>query len=209
MVADVERRPRTVTVSVLKRIPLTLSLVAVLLVTGLVWGGLWTSFEQNALFDSVAYGLPALLDGRWWTVITGTFFVNHPAVYPFVIVSSVGLAVLEYRRGSRTAAGYFGAGQLFGILASALFLWVAALVPWSWAQEQAMVLDVGPSGGTMACLAAAAGLLRAPWRVRAWFVLLGFTFVMLLFVGTLADLEHAFAVLLVLVVVVRRAFRSR
>ncbi|WP_350224046.1 DUF2156 domain-containing protein [Plantibacter sp. ME-Dv--P-122b] len=174
--------------------------MAVLLVTGLVWGGLWTSFEQNALFDSVAYGLPALREGRWWTAITGTFFVNHPAVYPFVIISAVGLAVLEYRRGSRTAACYFGAGQLFGILASALFLWLAALLPWSWAQEQAMVLDVGPSGGTMAGLAAAAGLLKAPWRVRAWFVLLGFKFVMLLFVGTLADLEHAFAVLLVLVI---------
>ena len=52
----------------------------------------------------------------------------------------------------------------------------------------------------MACIAAAAGLLAAPWRVRAWVVLLGFSFVTLFFWGSLADLEHALAVRLVLVV---------
>lgn len=200
-------RPRGVIVSALRRVPLTLSLVAVLLVVGVATGGLWASFEQNGLFASVAYGLPALEAGRWWTPITGTFFVAHPILYPVVITSFVGLAVLEYRRGSRAAAGYFGVGQLFGIFATALFLWLASLLPWSWAQEQATVLDVGPSAGTMAGLAAAAGLMKAPWRVRAWFLLLGFTLVMLLFVGTLADLEHAFAVLLVLAV--DRSLRAR
>ena len=203
----VKNRLSSTMFSVVRRVPFTLSLVALLLVTGVATGGLWTPFEQNSSFDSLAYGLPALEQGRWWTPITGTFFVAHPALYPVVIGSAIGLAALEYRRGSRAAAGYFSVGQLFGIFASALFLLLAALLPWSWAQEQAMVLDVGPSAGTMAGLAAAAGLMRAPWRVRVWFLLLGFTFVMLLFVGTLADLEHAFAVLLVLVV--DRSLRAR
>jgi lysylphosphatidylglycerol synthetase-like protein (DUF2156 family) len=184
----------------LRRTPVTASVLALVVIAGLGWGGFWSPFEQNPLFPSVAYGLPALVEGRWWTPITGTFFVGHPLVYPFVLASFVGLAVLEYRRGWRTAIGYFGIGQLFGIFAGALLLWLAALTPWSWAQEQAAVLDVGPSGGTMAALAAAVGLLRAPWRARAWLFLLGFVFLMLLFVGQVADLEHAFAVLLVLVV---------
>jgi len=191
---------RTPVLRMLGRVPGTLSLVAAILLVGVIWGGLWSPFVTHPLFDVVAYGLPALEEGRWWTPVTGTFFVDHPLVYLFVVPSFVGMAYLEHRRGSRVALAYFGIGQLFAVLASALFLWLAAMLPWPWAQAEALALDVGPSGGTMACIAAAAGLLTAPWRVRAWLVVLGFSFVTLLFWGSLADLEHAFAVLLVLFV---------
>lgn len=197
---DAATRSRHPVVSFVARIPVSLTLIAVLLATGIIWGGLWSPFADNPLFDSVAYGLPALLEGRWWTPVTGTFFVDHPLTYPFVIASFAGLAFLEYRRGSVLALGYFGIGQLFAIFASALFLSVASLLPWPWAQVEATMLDVGPSGGTMAGIAAAVGLLAPPWRVRGWLLVLGFAFVMLFFWGSLADLEHAFAVLLVLFV---------
>ena len=140
--------------------PATLTLIGILLVVGVVWGGLWSPFAANPLFDAVAYGLPALEEGRWWTPVTGTFFVDHPLVYAFVIPSFVGLAYLEHRRGSRAALAYFAIGQLFAIFASALFLWLAAMLPWPWAQAEAAVLDVGPSGGTMAGIAAAVGTPR-------------------------------------------------
>ncbi len=195
---DAVPRSRHPLVSVVTRLPATLALIAALLVTGVVWGGLWSPFADDPLFEWVAYGLPALVEGRWWTPITGTFFVDHPAVYPFVIASFAGLAYVEHRRGSVVALAYFGIGQLFAIFASALFLWIASMLPWPWAQIEATMLDVGPSGGTMAGIAAAAGLLASPWRVRAWLIVLGFSFVMLFFWGSLADLEHAFAVLLVL-----------
>ncbi|MGL4255495.1 MAG: phosphatidylglycerol lysyltransferase domain-containing protein, partial [Microbacterium sp.] len=195
---DAVKRSRHPLVAVVSRIPATLALVAVLLATGLIWGGLWTPFAADPLFESVAYGLPALVEGRWWTPVTGTFFVDHPIVYPFVLASFAGLAYVEHRRGSVVALAYFGIGQLFAIFASALFLWLASMLPWPWAQTEATMLDVGPSGGTMAGIAAAVGLLASPWRVRGWLVVLGFSFVMLFFWGSLADLEHAFAVLLVL-----------
>ncbi len=182
------------------RVPATLALVTVILVVGVVFAGLWTPFEESPLWDTVAYGLPALLEGRWWTPVTGTFFVNHPLVYLFTISSFVGMAYLEFRRGSRVALAYFGIGQLFAVFGSALLLSVLSLLPWPWAQAEALALDVGPSGGTMACIAAAAGLLAAPWRTRAWVIILGFSFVTLFFWGSLADLEHALAVGLVLVV---------
>ncbi|KRB37030.1 bifunctional lysylphosphatidylglycerol flippase/synthetase MprF [Microbacterium sp. Root180] len=195
---DAVPRSRHPFLSALARIPATLALIAALLAIGVIWGGLWSPFAENPLFESVAYGLPALAEGRWWTPVTGTFFVDHPIVYPFVIASFAGLAFLEHRRGSVVALAYFGIGQLFAIFASALFLWLAAMLPWPWAQVEATMLDVGPSGGTMAGIAAAVGLLASPWRVRAWLIVLGFSFVTLFFWGSLADLEHAFAVLLVL-----------
>jgi lysylphosphatidylglycerol synthetase-like protein (DUF2156 family) len=185
---------------VVRRIPATLTLVALLLIVGVAWQGLWLPFEDSPAYDAVAYGLPALLEGRWWTPVTGTFFVNQPWVYVFTIGGFWGMAYLEFRRGSRVALAYFWIGQLFAVCATALLLGLLSFLPWEWAVTQAQALDVGASGGTMACIAAAVGLLPPPWRVRGWLVLLGFVFVALLFWGALPDLEHAVAVVLILFV---------
>lgn len=191
------RRPA---VAVLRRIPATLTMVLLILVVGVAWRGLWEPFEDSALFRTVAYGLPNLADGRWWTPLTGTFFVNQPWVYVFTIAGFWGMAYLELRRGSRVALAYYWIGQLFAIFATALLLYVLSQFPWAWATAQAQALDVGASGGTMACIAAAVGLFRPPWRVRGWLILLGFVFIAMLFWGKVADLEHLLAVLLILVV---------
>lgn len=185
---------------VLRRMPATLTFVALILVVGVVWQGLWRPFEDSALFAEVAYGLPQFAEGRWWTPLTGTFFVNEPWVYLFTISGFWGMGYLEYRRGSLVAVAYYAIGQLFAIFATALVLLVLSQFPWEWATTQAQAFDVGASGGTMACIAAAVGLFRAPWRVRGWLVLLGFVFIAMLFWGTLADLEHLLAVLLILIV---------
>lgn len=196
--------PKTATpnpVWVLARsIPATLTFVLVIVAVGVVFGGLWSPFEDNPLYDAVAYGLPAFTEGRFWTAVTGTFFVAQPVVYVFTLASFVGMAFVEYKRGSRVALAYFWIGQLFAIFATALLVWLLALTPWVWAQTEAQALDVGASGGTMACLAAAAGLLAPPWRVRMWLVLLAYVFIAMLFWGSLADVEHLMAVLLILFV---------
>lgn len=187
-------------IAVVRRIPATLTMVLLILVVGVVSRGLWTPFEDTALFQTVAYGLPNLADGKWWTPLTGTFFVNEPWVYLFTIAGFWGMAYLEFRRGSRVALAYYWIGQLFAIFATALLLFLLSQFPWAWATEQAQALDVGASGGTMACIAAAVGLFRPPWRVRGWLILLGFVFIAMLFWGKVADLEHLLAVLLILVV---------
>ncbi|MCE0510156.1 DUF2156 domain-containing protein [Microbacterium sp. KKR3/1] len=183
-----------------RRIPATLTMVVLILAVGVIWRGLWTPFEDSDLFPTVAYGLPNLAEGKWWTPLTGTFFVNQPWVYVFTIAGFWGMAYLEFRRGTRVAIAYYAVGQLFAIFATALALLVLSSFPWAWATTQAQALDVGASGGTMACIAAAVGLFRPPWRVRGWLILLGFVFIAMLFWGKLADLEHLLAVLLILVV---------
>ncbi|MDZ4046335.1 MAG: phosphatidylglycerol lysyltransferase domain-containing protein [Rhodoglobus sp.] len=183
-----------------RRIPATLTMVVLILAVGVIWRGLWTPFEDSDLFPTVAYGLPNLAEGKWWTPLTGTFFVNQPWVYVFTIAGFWGMAYLEFRRGTRVAIAYYAVGQLFAIFATALVLLVLSSFPWAWATTQAQALDVGASGGTMACIAAAVGLFRPPWRGRGWLILLGFVFIAMLFWGKLADLEHLLAVLLILVV---------
>lgn len=181
-----------------RRIPATLIFIAVILIVGIAGQGLWRPLAGTPLFDAVAYGLPALEQGRWWTPITGTFFVIQPWVYIPTILGFWGMAYLEHRRGWRVALLYYWFGQLFAIFGSALLLTGGRALPWPWAQQLAQTLDVGASGGTMACIAAAIGLFAAPWRQRAWFVVLGFAAISLLYLGSLADVEHALAILLVL-----------
>ncbi|MEW2459576.1 bifunctional lysylphosphatidylglycerol flippase/synthetase MprF [Microbacterium sp. K41] len=187
-------------ITVARRIPATLTMVGLILVVGVVSQGLWRPFEDSELFPSVAYGLPNLSDGKWWTPVTGTFFVNQPWVYLFTIAGFWGMGYLEFRRGSRVAIAYYAVGQLFAIFATALLLLLLSQFEWAWAAEQARALDVGASGGTMACIAAAVGLFRPPWRVRGWLILLGFVFIAMMFWGKVADLEHLLAVLLILAV---------
>lgn len=183
-----------------RRVPVTLGLGVVLLLVGVVSGGLWTPFEASDAFVQVAYGLPAFAEGRWWTPFTGTFFVSQPWVYLAGVPVLVAMAFLEYRRGSRVTAALFAIGQLFSVLAAAGLLWVGALLPWSWAQEQATALDVGPSGGMFACVAGALVLLPSPWRLRAWTVFIAVLSVAFVYYGSLPDLEHVLAVGLVLAV---------
>ncbi|GAA1703599.1 DUF2156 domain-containing protein [Microbacterium sediminicola] len=186
--------------SVVARVPATTVMVLAVVVIGIVSQGLWHSFKESPGFEVVAYGLPAFMDGRWWTPLTGTFFVVHPWVYIPTLASFVGMVTLEWRRGWRVALAYYWVGQLFAVFAAALVIWLFAFLPWPWAQHEALALDVGPSGGTVACLAAAACLLPSPWRTRAWLVLMGAGAVALLYWGSLADVEHAIAILLILVV---------
>lgn len=176
--------------------PAALSLVTVILIVGVVGQGLWTPAADQPWFDAVAYGLPALQEGRWWTPITGTFFVVMPWVYVPTMLCLAGVALLEWHRGTRVAMLWFWGGQLFGILISALFLLLASMLPWPWAVQLAGDLDVGASAGAMACVAVCVGLFTSPWRQRLWLAVFAYCALGLLFVGTLADLEHAFAVAL-------------
>lgn len=193
-------RPRSVA-AVLRRTPGTLVMLAVLLVVGVLSRGLWEPFAESAGMDTWAYGLVAWEEGRWWTPITGTFLVVEPWVYLPTLVGVAAIGALEYLRGTRAALAYFWVGQLFGIFSAALLLSVLRLfTEWGWVQETASALDVGPSAGALACVAALIGLTPAPWRTRAWMVFLTAIIVGVLVFGTVADLEDVCAVLLILVV---------
>ncbi|WP_460796577.1 bifunctional lysylphosphatidylglycerol flippase/synthetase MprF [Microbacterium sp. GXF0217] len=187
---------------VVRRLPVSILILLILLGAGFATGALWSPFLDNPLWNELAYGLPAFRGGRWWTPLTGTFLAAQPLGYLLLVVCLAGVAFLEWRRGWRIALAWFAGGQLFAILTTAVLLWgLTVITPaWPWVQHEAAALDVGPSGGLLACIAAAVGTLPSPWRNRAWLTLLAYIFVALLFWGDIADLEHAAAVVLVLCV---------
>src|SRR4029079_886479 len=66
---------------VARRVPFTLGVGGTMLVLGAVTGSLWNALQDRPLFEVVAYGLPSLEAGRWWTPVTGSFFALIPAQY--------------------------------------------------------------------------------------------------------------------------------
>ncbi len=77
--------------------------------------------------DTWAYGLPALEAGRWWTPLTGTFFVAEPWLFVPTLIGFVGMGLLEYARGTRVALAYFWIGQVVAVLATSLLLAVLSV----------------------------------------------------------------------------------
>ncbi|HEY6532582.1 MAG TPA: hypothetical protein VIY72_09770, partial [Acidimicrobiales bacterium] len=74
------RRSRVV--ALLGRYWATTLLVGVIVVAGVVTGALWQNVETgSALYNDVAYGLPALQDGKVQTFLFGMFFAPQLFMY--------------------------------------------------------------------------------------------------------------------------------
>ncbi|SFR90939.1 Lysylphosphatidylglycerol synthetase, C-terminal domain, DUF2156 family [Agromyces sp. CF514] len=182
------------------RLPFTIALLATLVLVGILVGGFTSPTSEADWYETFAYGAPSFMDGRWWTTITGTFLVAEPWGYLVLLLTAAGVGWLELRRGSGRAAFYFFGGQVLAVVSAAIAIAGFAWMGSHWAESLVTQVDVGPSGGVFACITAAAASLGSPWRGRALLVLTAFTLVSVLFLGTVADVEHAFAVGMVLLI---------
>jgi len=188
-------RIRVVAAVLVHRLPFTTSVLLVMLALGSATGTLWNALMERDWFRSVAYGLPSLAEGRWWTPVTGSFFALSPAFYVPVLISfTLFVGFAEWRMGTRRAALTSVLGQFVGVLGAALTLFVFQDSGWPWAAELAPSLDAGFSAGALACAAAATATMRPPWRLRVQAGLCVYVLVSFLFMGSLADLEHLWAV---------------
>jgi lysylphosphatidylglycerol synthetase-like protein (DUF2156 family) len=195
------RRPRgaAVAATVVRRLPFTAGVVLVMLVVGTASGSLWAAASERPWFPEIAYGLPALTEGRWWTPLTGSFLALSPAFYVPVITSFVVFVGLtEWRLGTARTALICLAGQLVGVLGAAGTLFALQDSGWNWAAELATTRDAGFSAGALACAAAVTAAVRSPWRLRIRAGLVVYVTASFLFLGSLADLEHLWAVALAL-----------
>src|SRR3954447_16203663 len=86
-VAAGRSRPGATLARVVRRIPFTTAVALVILAVGTATGSLWTPISERPWFPDVAYGLPSLTDGAWWTVPTGSLLALSPVIYVAVIAS--------------------------------------------------------------------------------------------------------------------------
>ncbi|MGW8566493.1 bifunctional lysylphosphatidylglycerol flippase/synthetase MprF [Isoptericola sp. NPDC055881] len=174
-----------------RRIPFTLAVVGTMLVLGVVTGALWSPFAEHPWFDDVAFGAPALADGRWWTPVTGSFFALSP--WEYLPVAGVFLLLVgwaEHRLGTRRAALAACTCQVVGVVGTSLLLALLARTGWAWAVRVGGELDVGFSAGVVGAATVTALSLPAPWRTRVSGAIAVYVLVALAVWGGIADVEH-------------------
>ncbi|GAA1834355.1 DUF2156 domain-containing protein [Pseudonocardia ailaonensis] len=178
-----------------RRIPFTLSVLVATLLVGMFTRAIWEPVWRRDWFPQIAYGVPALREGKIWTVLTGWFFSLTPGQYATgLIMFALIVGACEIRMGTRVVAVAAIAGQIGGVLLASLLVWALSATPWPWAEHLATVRDVGFTTGTLCVLAVTTAALRSPWRLRVRAVLIFYAAVALLFEGTLSDVAHAIAV---------------
>ena len=175
-----------------RRLPFTTALVALMIVLGVATQSLWSALEDRPLLDAVAYGLPALAEGKVWTPITGAFFALIPIQYlPVAGGAALLVGWSEWRLGTRKVAIASIGSHLVGVLGTSLVLWVlTTTTTWDWAQRLSTVRDVGFSAGALGAVAAASVTITPPWRGRLRILLRAYAVIALLYIGLLWDIEH-------------------
>lgn len=195
-----ERTPNR-PLTVLRRTPFTIVLVLALLVIGITTGTILTPTAEQPWYENIATGLPAFAEGRWWTVFTSPFFLDHPLTFlslaPLVIG---GIGWAEWRFGTWRTLVLFWAGHLVGVFGAAAIVALVAPTGWPWAVRLSETFDVGPSCGAFTALIFAIATLPAPWRLRARLAVVVWIGVSVLYLGQLYDLEHAVAMVVALAV---------
>lgn len=181
------------------RVPFTTAMVALMLALGIVTGGLWNSLYDRGWYPDIAYGVPSLQAGRWWTPVTGSFFAAKPLDYLLQLISfGVLVGFAEWRLGTRLTAVVAALGQLIGVVGGGLAVWLLSWTAWPWAQDAALQLDVGFGAGALAAIAVSSATLRPPWRFRLQIALSVLVGVLWLYVGSFADVTHLLAVAIAL-----------
>jgi hypothetical protein len=188
-------RARGAVLFLLRRVPFTTAVVAVMVIAAVATGAWRTPVETLRIYPSVAFGAPAFADGRWYTLVLGAFFALLPIYYLFV---AGGFALLvgfaEYRLGTGRAVLATAGGHLVGVLVAAAVLSVGARASWPWAERVGAMTDVGFSAGMLAAVCVASMTVAAPWGLRLRLGAAAYAGLSLLYVGLMADLEHALAV---------------
>lgn len=201
MMSDVPQTPpqRRVTltsgVQLLGRYWATPLLVAVILISGLLTGAMWHGVQEgSSLFPNVAYGLPALQAGRWWTFLTGMAFAPQPVLYiPVLVLVAWAASVYERRVGHVQTLVVAIGGQFLGALLTAIFLLPFDNSGWTWARDLGDAFDFGISAGGLALVGALTAVMQPVWRTRVRIGVFAYLIAMVLNSGLLWDVEHLVA----------------
>jgi phosphatidylglycerol lysyltransferase len=182
----------------LRRVPLTLALLGIMLACALVSGAWRHSLAGSGLLQRVGYGLPALRAWRLWTLVAGIPFTLFPwmlLTIAFIIVIFIGS--YEYIAGTARAAIVFLATQIGGALLTATaVIWPLAALGFAWPMRLSHELDVGASAGAYGCFGAITAHLPRRWQTPARVAVLGFLAFQLALTQRIWDPEHLLAALI-------------
>lgn len=189
--------------SAVRRLPFTAALAIALAVVGVATGSLWSRANDKAWYHEVAFGLPALREGKWWTPISSAFVEPGPWLYvlAFVVVI-VGMGWAEWQLGTVKAILVGVGGHLVAGFLTVGLLWLLSteVTSWRWAEELADSRGTGVGALVVSAVAVASATVRSPWRLRVRVLMGAVVAIAFLFQGTLASVEYVLAAVIMLVI---------
>ncbi len=175
-------------------------------VLAIVTGGAWRGLFFTEWWDRLAYGLPALQEGRWWTPVTGSLVAALPSQYiTLVLFFGVASGFCEWRFGTRRTAVACVVGQLVSVLGSIGIVALASAAGSEWGKELAGGNYDGFWGGAMCALVVVGATLKAPWRERVLVASISLNTITLVWVGLFWDLNRAIATVVGLLIALPQA----
>ncbi|WP_296666986.1 bifunctional lysylphosphatidylglycerol flippase/synthetase MprF [Demequina sp.] len=180
--------------AMVRRIPGTLTVTALVLLVGALTGALWSSAADAGLVERWGWGLDAFAEGRWYTVIVGMAISPEPWMYALILATfCVGGGYLEYRYGTwRMLLAVIGT-HIAAVLAVALLFLALEQTSLEWAQELARVRDVGLSNGGFGAVGAMTAGMPLLWRRRVRLIGSLYLVAMILYAAEIWDFTHAAA----------------
>jgi lysylphosphatidylglycerol synthetase-like protein (DUF2156 family) len=189
----------TVVRALLRRVPVTLGFVVILIVaaatTGIVNG------PNSATLAVVSTGFRQLiLAGRWWTPVTSVFFVQSLGQLLFVLLAAaVCIGLAELRIGSLRTLAIGLVSSTAGIILGIVMQELGVLRGEMWSRDVIEFRVVDPTLVIVGVVLAASAFTGTIWRSRIRVATLSVCVVFLLYSGQPADLYRVFAALVGLV----------
>ncbi len=166
-----------------RAIPLTLAVLAALLITGAATGS-FLSGPPESLLDVASVSLPGLKAGHWWSLVTSLFFATNPLAYLAAsLMILLLLAVAERQLGTGRTAVFLVAGQFAAVT---LFLLVTQLARTSgdgWLGRMVDARLIGPYAAVLAVSLASSALLPTLWQRRLRTGLVSAALLLVLYIG--------------------------
>jgi len=171
----------------LRHAPATVAFLVLLWVLGAASGSLLTG-PSTPLREQFGAGVPALAEGRFYTLVTAALWA--PNLLGYLVITAVSvtvIATIERRWGSRQMVLAAVGVQVLGVAAG---LGVVELLSWSggtWRAELATDTAVGPSTMLVGLALAYSARASALWRRRVRLGLLVVLLTLVLYGGLLQD----------------------
>ena len=168
----------------LKRIPFSITLAVVLVITSIVTNTIFGA-EGGETLDTWGAGAITTIDiGEWWTVFTALFIpADGFQLIAGVILVILLLGVAERKMGTvRTILAFLVTGAL-GIALGVLIQWAGGTIGEWWSVTSGLDTTLDPLTGVVGALVTATAYMSALWRRRVRVMALAFVLVFALYDG--------------------------
>ena len=195
-IARPPERPFHALVELAREIPWAIGSVGVIVLVAFLAGSL-NHLPSDLTINRWGIGVRAIMQGKFWTIVTSNFLIDHPAaIISTVVLAIVATGVCELRFGTGRAAFAWFMGTWAPLLLAAILLIPTHLLNAQGATDRLMISEVGSSTATWCCAGAIVGF---PWLVRDWRRIVGVAaiglLVAILFVHrTFTSIEHFTAI---------------